>query len=144
MCVCVCVYVCVCVGRFSGWQVDPGPLIYQRPRLSDMSSTFPPLLRREKPTPSPNHLTKRLLWKVSDVNESSVTLSQGPKRKADEVSGLFMRCCHPLEGWVPVPSNWGASRPRHGSPLSGPDGGGGAPLCSAFRVQHVREQFHNA
>lgn len=40
----MCIYICVCVGGFgvAGGQVDcdPGPLIYQRPHLSDMSYTF--------------------------------------------------------------------------------------------------------
>lgn len=73
-------------------EYDLGPLIYQRPHLSDMSSTFLFAYDGRKVFLLPPSLSLRkwLFWKVSDVNESSRTLSQDCKQRADEVSGLFM------------------------------------------------------
>lgn len=101
----------VCVGGFGGGGVTQA-----------LSSINAPICLTCRPLCS--SLRKQLFCKVSDVNESSRTRSQGCKQRADEVSGLFMHCCHLLEGWAPVPSNWGASRPHRGP--EGSDSGPGA------------------
>lgn len=102
-----------------------GPTVTQTP-----SSINAPICLTCRPLPSsltmgrvflpPPSLRKCSFWKVPDVNESSRTRSQGSKQRADEVSGLFMHCCHPLEGWP----RFQATRELPGlvmAPLSGPD-----------------------
>lgn len=90
-------YLFVCA--FWGGGVDGGRLT----ATQALSSINAPICLACRPLCS--SLRKRLFWKVSDVNESPRTRSQGGKQRADEVSGLFMHCCHLLEGWAPVPSN---------------------------------------
>lgn len=148
-------YMCVCWWvwgrRGAGW-LWPRPSHLSTPPSVWHVVHFPPLLRWEKAPPH-HSLRKWLFWKVSDVNESSRTRSQGCKQRADEVSRLFMHCCHPLEGW-PLSQ---ATRELPG--LSGPDTaalprGASLPsllllfhlhsLLSSISVHHVCEEFHNA
>ena len=112
----VCVCLCVLVGF--GWRgqvhCDPGPLIYQRPHLSDMSSTFLLSLVGEKgSSPPPPPVPKNAPF----FGRSLMLMSRpglGLRAVNTELMRLVVCLCtvvtHLKDG-PHVPSNWGASRP---------------------------------
>ena len=115
----VCVCVCMC---WWGWVVwgqvdyDPGLLIYQRPRLSDMSSTF--LLTydgRRLSLPLP-------LSENGSFGRSLMLMSRpvlGLRAVNRELTRLVVCLCTVVTRLKdgPCPKQLGASRPRHRSPL---------------------------
>lgn len=97
---------------------DPGTLIYQRPHLLSTLLLAYDASNTHHPHP-PTHPQKMALL-LSDVNESSRIRTWGCKQRVDGVSGLFMRCCHPHEGWALILSNQAASRPTSWAPSQAP------------------------
>ncbi len=116
--------VCVCVLVFC---IEGGEASLLTQTLSSINApiclTCRPLsssLTKGEGSRRPRSLENGSFWKVSDVNESYDTWSQGWKQRADEVSGLFMHCCHPLEGWA-LSRATGELSGVVMSPLLGPD-----------------------